>query len=362
MGLVLYALKFRITTYVLAVLMMLGGIGAIVVTPKDVLPVVDIPVVVVVWTYTGLSTPEMETRVTTYAEFGISNNVNNIRRMESTTLQGTAVQRIYFDPSVSIDLAIAQVVSSTNSIRAAMPPGIQPPVIVRYSASSVPVIQLALSSSRQSLNEIYDYAQYRIRQTLAQVPGSTLPAPFGGAPRQIMVDLDLNALQALGLTPLDVTNAMTAQNLTVPSGLAKIGEQQYPIQLNATPPSIETLNTAPIKIVAGQPVLVRDVAFVRDGGPPQINVVRADGSQAVLMQVIKNGNASTLSVVNNVKAAMPTIRAAAPEGMNIKLLFDQSVFVSNAIEGCCTRRPSPPRSPASRSCCSSVPGARPSSC
>ncbi|GJE39650.1 efflux RND transporter permease subunit [Methylobacterium persicinum] len=333
MGLVLYALKFRITTYVLAVLMMLGGLGAIIVTPKDVLPVVNIPVVVVVWTYTGLSTPEMEQRVTTYAEFGISNNVNNIRRMESTTLQGTAVQRIYFDPSVSIDLAIAQVVSSTNSIRAAMPPGIQPPVIVRYSASSVPVIQLALSSARQSLNEIYDYAQYRIRQTLAQVPGSTLPAPFGGAPRQIMVDLDLNALQALGLTPLDVTNAMTAQNLTVPSGLAKIGEQQYPIQLNATPPSIETLNLAPIKVVAGQPVLVRDVAFVRDGGPPQINVVRADGSQAVLMQVIKNGNASTLSVVNNVKAAMPTIHAAAPEGMNIKLLFDQSIFVSNAIEG-----------------------------
>ncbi len=333
MGLVLYALKFRITTYVLAVLMMLGGIGAIVVTPKDVLPVVDIPVVVVVWTYTGLSTPEMEQRITTYAEYGISNNVNNIRRMESTTLQGTAVQRIYFDSSVSIDLAIAQVVSSTNSIRAVMPTGTQPPVIVRYSASSVPVIQLALSSARQSLNEIYDYAQYRIRQTLAQVPGSTLPAPFGGAPRQIMVDLDLNALQALGLTPLDVTNAMTAQNLTVPSGLSKIGELQYPIQLNATPPSIETLNTAPIRVVAGQPVLVRDVAYVRDGGPPQINVVRSDGSQAVLMQVIKNGNASTLSVVNNVKAAMPTIHAAAPEGMNIKLLFDQSVFVSNAIEG-----------------------------
>jgi multidrug efflux pump subunit AcrB len=333
MGLVLYALKFRITTYVLAVLMMLGGIGAIIVTPKDVLPVVDIPVVVVVWTYTGLSAPEMEQRITTYAEYGISNNVNNIRRAESTTLQGTAVQRIYFDPSVSLDLAIAQVVSSTNSIRAVMPPGTQPPVIVRYSASSVPVIQLALTSAKQSLNEVYDYAQYRIRQTLAQVPGSTLPAPFGGAPRQIMVDLDLNALQALGLTPLDVTNAMTAQNLTVPSGLTKIGEQQYPVQLNATPPSIETLNLAPIKVVAGQPVLVRDVAYVRDGGPPQINVVSADGKQAVLMQVIKNGTASTLNVVNNVKAAMPTIRAAAPEGLSIQQLFDQSVFVSNAIEG-----------------------------
>ncbi len=333
MGLVLYALKFRITTYVLAVLMMLGGVGAILVTPKDVLPVVDIPVVVVVWTYTGLSAPEMEQRITTYAEYGISNNVNSIRRMESTTLQGTAVQRIYFDPSVSLDLAIAQVVSSTNSIRAVMPTGTQPPVIVRYSASSVPVIQLALTSAKQSLNEVYDYAQYRIRQTLAQVPGSTLPSPFGGAPRQIMVDLDLNALQALGLTPLDVTNAMTAQNLTVPSGLAKIGEQQYPVQLNGTPPSIETLNLAPIKVVAGQPVLMRDVAYVRDGGPPQVNVVSADGQQAVLMQIIKNGNASTLNVVNNVKAAMPTIRAAAPDGLSIKPLFDQSVFVSNAIEG-----------------------------
>ncbi len=333
MGLVLYALKFRITTYVLAVLMMLGGLGAIIVTPKDVLPAVDIPVVVVVWTYTGLSTPEMEQRITTYAEYSISNNVNDIRRMESTTLQGTAVQRIYFAPTVGINLAVAQVVSATNSIRAVMPPGTQPPIIVRYSASSVPVIQLALTSTKDSLNKVYDYAQYRIRQTLAQVPGSTLPSPYGGAPRQIMVDLDINALQALGLTPLDVTNAMTAQNLTVPSGLAKIGEQQYPIQLNATPPSIETLNLAPIKVVAGQPVLMRDVAYVRDGGPPQINVVRSDGGQAVLMQVIKNGNASTLNVVDNVKAAMGTIRAAAPEGMGIKLLFDQSVFVSNAIEG-----------------------------
>ncbi len=362
MGLVLYALKFRITTYVLAVLMMLGGVGAIVVMPKDVLPVVDIPVVVVVWTYTGLSTPEMETRVTTYAEFGISNNVNNIRRMESTTLQGTAVQRIYFDPSVSIDLAIAQVVSSTNSIRAAMPPGIQPPVIVRYSASSVPVIQLALSSASQSLNEIYDYAQYRIRQTLAQVPGSTLPAPFGGAPRQIMVDLDLNALQALGLTPLDVTNAMTAQNLTVPSGLAKIGEQQYPIQLNATPPSIETLNTAPIKIVAGQPVLVRDVAFVRDGGaaadqrgPRRRQPGRADAGHQERQRL----DAQRREQRQGGDADDPGRR---PRGHDIKLLFDQSVFVSNAIEGCCTRRPSPPRSPASRSCCSSARGARPSSC
>jgi multidrug efflux pump subunit AcrB len=333
MGLVQYALKFRITTYVLAVLMMLGGLGAIVVTPKDVLPTVDIPVVVVVWTYTGLSAPEMEKRITTYSEFGISNNVNNIARMESTSLQGTSIMKIYFDQSVSIDLAIAQIVSSTNSIRALMPPGVQPPVIVRFSASSVPVIQLALTSTKDSLNKVYDYAQYRIRQRLTQVPGSTLPSPFGGAPRQIMVDLDLHALRALGLTPLDVTNAVTQQNLTIPSGLTKIGEQQYPVQMNATPDAIASLNEMPIRVVGGQPVLVRDVAYVRDGGPPQVNIVRADGQASVLMRVLKNGTASTLDVVNNLKAALPDIRAAAPEGMEIKPLFDQSVFVSAAIEG-----------------------------
>ncbi|GLS46310.1 efflux RND transporter permease subunit [Methylobacterium brachythecii] len=333
MELVQYALKFRITTYVLAVLMMLGGAGAIIVTPKDVLPTVDIPVVVVVWTYTGLSAPEVEKRITTYSEFGISNNVNNIARMESTTLQGTAVLKIYFDPSVSIDLAIAQVVSSTNSIRALMPPGVQPPVIVRFSASSVPVIQLALTSTKDALTKVFDYGQYRIRQRLTTVPGTTLPSPFGGAPRQVMVDLDLRALQALGITPLEVTNAVGAGNLTIPSGLAKFGEQQYPVQLNATPDTIAELNDIPIKVVAGQPVLVRDVAHVRDGGPPQVNIVRGDGSPSVLMKVLKNGTASTLDVVNNLKAALPDIRAAAPEGMSIKALFDQSVFVSNAIHG-----------------------------
>ncbi|MCJ2131912.1 efflux RND transporter permease subunit [Methylobacterium sp. E-045] len=333
MGLVQYALKFRITIYVLAVLMMLGGAASVIVAPKDVLPTVDIPVVVVVWTYTGLSTSEMERRITTYAEFSLSNNVNNIARMESTTLQGTAIQKVYFDQSVSIDLAIAQTVSAMNSIRSTMPPGVQPPIVLRFSASSVPVIQLSLSSTSESLTKVYDYAQYRIRQRLTQVPGSTLPSPFGGTPRQIMVDLDLQALRALGLTALDVTNAMTAQNLTVPSGLAKIGEQQYPIQLNATPDAIEALNQVPIRVVGGQPVLVRDVANVRDGGPPQVNIVRADGLNSVLMRIFKNGTASTLDVVNNVKKALPDIRAAAPEGMALRELFDQSVFVSAAIEG-----------------------------
>ena len=273
----------------------------------------------------------MASRVTTYSEFALSNNVNGISRMESTTMQGTTIERIYFRDNVTIDLAVAQVVAATNSIRAVMPPGIQPPVIMQFAASSVPVIQLALSSKSESLPKIYDYAQYRIRQTLTQAPGSTLPSPYGGAPRQIMVDLDLKALASYGLTPIDVTNAITAQNLVVPSGLAKIGDTQYPIRLNASPAAVASFNEIPIKIVHGSPVLVRDVAYVRDGSPPQQNVVRSNGSPAVLETVLKNGTASTLSVVDTVKSYLPEIRAAAPKDMTITPLFDQSVFVSGAI-------------------------------
>jgi multidrug efflux pump subunit AcrB len=331
MNLVNFALKFRISFYVLAVLVLLGGVGASVVASKDVLPNVDIPVVVIVWTYTGLDATDMASRVTTYSEFGISNNVNGISRMESTTLQGIAIERIYFESNVSIDLAITQVVASTNSIRAVMPPGIQPPVIMRFAASAVPVIQLAMMSASQPLTEVYDYAQYRIRQTLTQTPGSTLPSPYGGAPRQIMVDLDLNALRAYGLTPTDVTNAIVAQNPIEPSGLAKIGDLQYPIRLNATPEAVADFNDMPIRVVRGSPVLIRDVAWVRDGSPPQQNVVRANNDPAVLETVLKNGTASTLSVVNSVKGFLPQIRAAAPKGMKITPLFDQSVFVSGAI-------------------------------
>ncbi len=331
MGLVQYALKFRVSFYVLAVIMMLGGIGSGVVGTKDVLPTVNIPVVVIVWTYTGLDTTDMASRITTYSEFSLSNNVNNIKRMESQTLPGVAIEKVYFDSSVSIDLAITQVVSSANSIRALMPPGVQPPVVLRFSASSVPVIQLALSSKTESLATLYDYGQYRIRQTLTQVPGSTLPAPAGGAPRQVQVDLDLHALQANNMTPTDVINAMASQNVVVPSGLAKIGQYQYPVRLNSAPAAISDLNNIPIRTVAGVPVLVRDVAYVRDGSPPQLNMVRANGSKAVLLQVLKNGTASTLSVVESVKNFLPQIRAAAPKGIDIKPLFDQSVFVSGAI-------------------------------
>ncbi|MBV8574822.1 MAG: efflux RND transporter permease subunit, partial [Acetobacteraceae bacterium] len=260
-----------------------------------------------------------------------TNNVNGIKNIESTTLQGVSVIKVYFQPDVNIELAIAQVVSSVNSIRAVMPPGIQPPIVLRYLASQVPVIQLSLSSTKESEQQIYDYAMYRVRQALVTSPGITIPAPSGGKSRQIMVDLDLAALAAHGMTPEDVTNAVTAQNVTVPSGLVKMGDRQLVVRLNANPDLVQTLNDIPITAANGRTVLLRDVAWVRDGYQVQQNIVRAEGSRSVLMTLLKNGNASTLTVVNNVKAALPTIRAAAPKDMKIEPLFDQSVFVSSAI-------------------------------
>jgi multidrug efflux pump subunit AcrB len=331
MGLVKYALKFRVSFYVLAALILFLGIGAIVTMPKDVFPSVNIPVVTIIWTYTGLPTPEMEKRVTTYSEYSLSNNINGIRNIESQTMYGVSVIKVYFQPDVNLDLAIAQCVASVNWIRAVMPPGIQPPTVVRYYASSVPVIQLALSSDKSSEQELFDYGLYRVRQTLTQLPGATLPVPFGGKQRQIMVDLDQHALQAHGLTPMDVTNAVTAENVVVPSGQVKLGSTQYPVRLNSSPDAIETLSRIPVKIVNGVPVLLRDVAYVRDGFAVQQNIVRADGRRSVLQTILKNGNASTLSVVNLVKSMLPQIRAAAPPDMKFTPLFDQSVFVSNAI-------------------------------
>ncbi len=331
MGLVKYALKFRVSFYVLSVVILFLGLGAIVSMPKDVFPSINIPVVTIIWTYTGLTTPEMEKRVTTYSEYSLSNNINGIKNIESQTMYGVSVIKVYFQPDVNLDLAIAQCVASVNWIRAVMPPGIQPPTVVRYYASSVPVIQLALSSDKSSEQELFDYGLYRVRQVLTQLPGATLPIPFGGKQRQIMVDLDQQALQSHGLTPMDVTNAVSAENVVVPSGLVKLGSTQYPVRLNSSPDAMETLSRIPIKIVNGAPVLLRDVAYVRDGFAVQQNIVRADGRRSVLQTILKNGNASTLSVVNLVKSMLPQIRAAAPPDMKFTPLFDQSVFVSNAI-------------------------------
>src|SRR5579871_1868315 len=333
MGIVRFALRFPHTFYVMAALILFLGITTIYAMPTDIFPEIRIPVVTVIWQYTGLSTPEMEQRVTTYSQYSISSNVNGIKDMEAQTLNGLSIQKIYFQPDVNLDLAIAQIVSATNSIRALMPPGIQPPIVVQFNASSVPVLQLSLSSDRLNEQQLYDYGIYRIRQQLAPIPGITLPTPAGGKYRQIMVDIDPNKLTAKGLTPLDVVNAVNTQNLTLPAGTAKFGDRQYVVRTNATPPSIDDLNNIPIKLVNGATVFVKDVGQVHDGWLVQQNVVRENGRRSVLLSIIQNGNASTISVVNAVHKALQTARAAAPPGMEINELFDQSVFVKNSVEG-----------------------------
>ena len=333
MGIVRFALRFPHTFYVMAALILFLGGAASYSMRTDIFPEINIPVVTVIWSYTGLSTPEMEQRVTTYSQYSISANVNGIKNIEAQTMAGLSVQKIYFQPDVNIDLAIAQIVAGTNAIRALMPPGIQPPIIVQFNASSVPVLQISLSSDSLSEQQLYDYGIYRMRQQLAPIPGVTLPTPAGGKYRQIMVDIDPTKLVAKGLTPLDVVNAVNAQNLTLPSGTAKIGTTQYAVLTNATPSSIVDLNNIPIKVVNGATVFVKDVGQVHDGWLVQQNVVRKDGQRSVLLSIIKNGNASTLRVVNAVRDALKTIRTAAPAGMHIDELFDQSVFVKQSIVG-----------------------------
>jgi multidrug efflux pump subunit AcrB len=330
-SIVRFALKFPYTFYGLAALILFLGILAIVVMPVDIFPEINIPVVTVIWQYTGLSTPEMEQRVTTYSQYAISTSVNGIKNMEAQTLNGISVQKIFFQPDVNIDLAIAQIVSATNYIRVLMPTGIQAPIVVNYNASSIPVLQLSLASDNLNEQKLYDYGYYSLRQQLAPVHGVTFPTPDGGKYRQIMVDIDQTKLQARGLTPTDVVNAVSAQNLTLPSGLAKIGDRQYTVRTNAMPATIEDLNKIPIKFVNGATVFVRDVGQVRDAWAVQQNIVRKNGQRAVLLSVIKNGNASTLSVVNGVRKALQTARAAAPPGLTIDELFDQAKLVSASV-------------------------------
>ena len=333
MGIVRFALRFPHTFYVVAALILFLGVAAIRSMPTDIFPEIRIPVVTVIWQYTGLTTPEMEQRVTTYSQYSISANVNGIKNMEAQTLNGLSIQKIYFQPDVNLDLAIAQIVSATNSIRALMPPGIEPPIVVQFNASSVPVLQLSLNSDSLNEQQLYDFGIYRVRQDLAPVPGVTLPTPAGGKYRQIMVDIDPDKLLSRGLTPLDIVNAVNTQNLTLPSGTAKIGDVQYTVRTNATPATIDDLNNMPVKFANGATILLKDVAQVRDGSLVQQNIVREGGHRSVLLSIIKNGNASTLAVVNGVKQALQSIRAAAPAGLKINELFDQSVFVTNSVNG-----------------------------
>jgi len=333
MWIVKLALRRPYTFVVMALLILLLGVVSIKNTPTDIFPEIDIPVVTVVWQYNGLSADQMAKQITTFSEYTISSAVDNVKNIASQTLAGVAVIRISFQPNVRIDSAIAQVTAVSQTILRRMPPGTQPPFIIRYNASSVPILQLALGSKTLSEAQLYDYGIYRVRQAIAPVRGATLPLPYGGKPRQIMVDLDPQALLAKGLSPLDVGNAVNAQNLTLPSGTSKIGEHEFTVTLNSSPDTVAALNDVPIKQVNGSMVYIRDVAHVRDGFAVQTNVVRQDGSPSALLTILKNGGASTLDIVNQIKALLPSMRAAAPPGLEMTELFDQSIFVRAAISG-----------------------------
>jgi multidrug efflux pump subunit AcrB len=329
-GIVRFALRFPYTFHGVAALILFLGLSAIAVMPIDIFPEINIPVVTVIWQYTGLTTPEMEQRVTTYSQYAISTAVSGIKNMEAQTLNGISVQRIFFQPDVNIDLAVTQIVSATNYIRVLLPPGIQAPLVVSYDASSIPVLQLSLDSDNLNEQKLYDYGYYNLRQRLAPVHGVTFPTPDGGKYRQIVVDIDPTKLEAKGLTPTDVVNAVNA-HLTLPSGLAKIGDKQYTVRTNAMPTTIEALNNIPIKSVNGAWIFVKDVGQVRDAFAVQQNIVRQNGKRSVLLSVIKNGNASTLAVVNGVRKVLQIARAAAPPGLTINELFDQAKLVSKSV-------------------------------
>ncbi|MGH7133112.1 MAG: efflux RND transporter permease subunit [Phycisphaerales bacterium] len=331
MWIVRLALNRPYTFVVMALLIMVLGVMSAWRMPKDIFPSVDIPVVTVVWTYTGLSPSEMEGQITTFSEYSLSNNVSNIKRTESQTLNGLSVIKIYFQSGTNIDGALAQVTAVSQTILRRMPPGTQPPLIIRYNASSVPVLQLALSSDTRTESQLYDYGIYNVRNQIVTVQGAVLPLPYGGKARQILIDLDPQALAAYGLSAQDVNNAISAQNLTLPSGSAKIGDSEYTVTINSSPPVIAALADVPVKRVDGKTIFIRDVASVRDGFVVQNNIVRRDGTRGVLLSILKSGDASTLSVVDRVKALIPTMRDSAPPGTNIDPLFDQSVFVRSSI-------------------------------
>src|SRR5580698_422571 len=333
MWLVRLALNRTYTFVVMALL--IGAVSMVSINrmSTDIFPEINIPVVSVVWQYAGMPADEVEQRITLINERVLTTSVNDIEHIESQSLFGVGVIRIYFYPHAKIEAAVAQVTATSQAILKVMPPGIDPPYIVQYSATSVPIVQIAVSSDTLTEAQIFDYAANFIIQRLGTVQGARVPQPWGGQWPQVMVDLDPDQLYARGLSPQDVQTAINNQNLIVPSGTAKIGATEYYVKLNSSPDAIAAFNEMPIKTVNGVPVYVKDVAQVRMGYQVQTNVVRRDGRRAVLMTILKGEGASSLDVVNRVRAAMPGIQAQMPPELKMEFLFDQSVFVRAAIEG-----------------------------
>jgi multidrug efflux pump subunit AcrB len=310
----------------------LGGV-AIATMPVDIFPYIDIPVVSIVWQYGGLSPEEMETRIVTNFERALTSNVVGIEHIESQSHQSISVVRVYFHPNVQVDLALSQIVTQCQVAVRNMPPGTFPPQVLKYDAASVPILQLGLSSKTLSEQEIFDLGNNFIRTPLATVQGANVSYPFGGKNRQIMVDLNLDELYAKQLSPIDVSNALNLQNLILPAGTAKFAATEYPIRLNSSPAVISEFNNLPIKTVNGATIYIKDVATVHDGFVPQQNIVRTNGSSGVLLTVTRNGNASTLDIVNAVKKALPKIMETVPQELKLSVFGDQSLFVRSSIQG-----------------------------
>jgi multidrug efflux pump subunit AcrB len=333
MWLVELALRRRYTFIVMAALMMILGFVTIEQTPTDIFPNINIPVVSMIWSYTGISANDMARRITVISERAATTTVSNIEHIESTSFQGVSVIKFYFQPGTNGEAGVAQLTSIAQTILRALPPGTTPPLIIQYSASSVPILQLGISSNTLSESQLYDEATNFIRTQLATVQGASVPLPYGGKQREIIVDLDIQALQSKGLTPVDVSAAVGNQNLILPTGTEKIGKTEYNIFLNNSPNVAADIGNMPIKQVNGATVYIRDVASVHDGFGVQQNIVDINGRRAVLLTVLKNGDASTLSVVQRVLQRLPQIQRTLPKDLKITPMFDQSIFVREAISG-----------------------------
>src|SRR6202521_3402879 len=333
MWIVKVALSRPYTFILLALVLTLISPMILLRTPVDIFPNINIPVISVIWTYSGLAPAEMGTRIVSIFERSLTTSVNNIEHIESQSLNGVAVVKVFLQPSANVDGAISEVIAEAQVGLKQFPAGITPPLVISYNASSVPILQLGLSGKGMSEQQLNDLGLNFIRPQLATIQGASVPIPYGGKVRQVMVDIDSHQLMAEGLSPLDVVNAVNAQNVILPSGTAKIDKLEYNVGLNGTPVTVQELNDLPIKTVNGGAIFMHDVAHVRDGFAVQQNIVRQDGQRGVLLAVQKSGSASTLSIVGAIYKALPGIKATLPAQLTITPQFDQSLFVRASLQG-----------------------------
>jgi len=333
MWIVNIALRRPLTFIVAAILILVATPFVLLRMPTDIFPEIDIPVVSIIWSYNGLDATDMAQRIVTVSERSLTTTVNDIDHIESSSLAGVGVIKLYLRPDASVPMAVAQAVANVQQTLRVLPPGITAPLVIKYSASSVPIIQLGLSSDTLSEQQLNDLGMNFLRPQLVTIPGTAIPYPYGGKARVIAVDLDTPALLAKNMTPADVVNAVTAQNLILPSGTAKLGSTEYQVDVNGAPEAISELNSIPVSTKNGSTTYLSEVAHVRDGFSPQTNVVRQDGRRGVLQPVLKNGGASTLQIVSDLKKMLPLAEASLPKELRITPLFDQSVFVKSAITG-----------------------------